>query len=209
MSKIELNDAQKTAAVDAIHGYAKAFGKVTKALGSVSDWLVKLAKEAGAMGGDDVTKTIECFKALTKHAETVFKEENTVDGKKAPTIADLLPTWQTNKSEIVRAWKAGIDVRDHDTHYAVNEARKEAEAAKPEAKRTTGGAAGDKAGEKVPVSAATGKELDRIHAAIKRMVKTQPQLEAATAAILKTCADSLDELVQMEQEADVKSRKAA
>lgn len=114
---LKLTVAQETFAVEAINAYASLYGKQKSSIGKMSGHILGIARQAMADAEGETLKAQNLYKEMCKHAETVYKQAH-----EDKPIALLLPFWQPCKSACLRAMRAEIDPRDHDTANSLIEA---------------------------------------------------------------------------------------
>lgn len=202
-----LTAALEKLAVTEIKGFAADFKKTEKGIGSMSDHLLTLAKAAEKTAGTDKAKRDSVYKALCRHAETVYKQEHTKNGEELP-IKQLLPFWPVAKSQVQAGMNAGLKMSDYKTVYEVTAAtpKKERAVKTPDADtgKESGGDAitvtGDVPGSKELVGA-----LDKLHKTLKAIMVQRPGMVPSIATQLAAFVASIDEAAKLMDEADAKT----
>lgn len=194
-SKMVLSVDLEKQSVSCIKAYVKAEGVQRKGEGSKSAHILKLAQLAQDKGGD---KEEELFGLLCRHAEKVLKEEKSEDVKKLTPIAKLSPGWPVDKSRILKAMKANLDLSKYSTVYEVLQATPEAKRVPKTADTKAKGA--DEGGAITAPKGATGdallKAYTRLNKTVKAIVIQRADLISAVAGAIEHLCDEFDSMAK-------------
>jgi hypothetical protein len=159
--KMELTPEMQQHAVSAIEAFGKQEASIKKATDSASKHVLDLFQYALKLAGKE--KAEEVFNTLCRHAEKVYSENHSEDIKKLTPVSTLLPFWRVAKSQVLRAFRGGVDLTETKSVY---EAVKATPAVK--AKKGAGGNAGDNAGT-ITLKGALGAAVERLWNAVKQV----------------------------------------
>lgn len=205
-SKIVLTAALESFAVDQITAFETDWKKAKAGVGSMSNHLLMLAKRAEKDGGPE--KRDELYKALCRHAETVYKQAHLGPKNEELPIKRLLPFWPVAKSQVQAGLNAGLKMADYKTVFEITEALPKRERA-PKTPDGTTANGGEDSAVSLPKGAhgeALAAALQRFHRTIKAVVVQRKELIADTAVKIMALCDSIDADAKLVHEADTKGQ---
>lgn len=198
---IQLTGDLEEFAVKQVNAFAADFQKAKSGINNMSKHLLDIAKRAEKDGGKE--RKVELYKAICRHGETVYKQNHLKNGEEQP-IKKLLPFWPVAKSQILAAMTAGVVMAECKTVFeAVDKTPKQERGTKARDDKAEGD--DDDGQVSIPKGAhgdALQESLTRVHKVLKAIVVQKPQLVAAAAVELGKLADALEEMAQLDEEAD-------